>query len=159
LNVLLKGKTGSDIRPSEAMNYVSGYALALDLTARNLQQEAMKKGYPWTIAKGFDTFTPISDFIPKYNIKNPHDVRIWCSVNGSIKQDGNTKDMVFNIPTIISYISSIMKLEEGDCILTGTPEGVGQIKEGDLLECGLCSNEKDVIKMKFHCENRKPFEF
>ncbi|EXX51672.1 Fmp41p [Rhizophagus irregularis DAOM 197198w] len=113
------GKDGRDIRESEAMNYVEGYALGIDLTARNLQEVVKKKGLPWSAAKGFDTFTPIGKFIPKSEIEDPHNVNLWLKLNGEMKQNGITKDMIFNIPTLIEYVSSIMKLEKGDLILTG----------------------------------------
>lgn len=100
------------------MDHVSGYALALDMTARNLQTIAKSKGLPWTLAKGQDTFCPISGFIPKDAI-DLSNTRLWLSVDGQTRQDGNTKDMIFSVPTIISYISKFISLEENDLILTG----------------------------------------
>ncbi|KJE90254.1 fumarylacetoacetate hydrolase domain-containing protein 1 [Capsaspora owczarzaki ATCC 30864] len=132
------GKTGANITKDAAMEHVAGYALALDMTARNLQAVAKAKGLPWTIAKGQDGFCPISALIEKESI-NLANTRIWLKVDGEIKQDGNTRDMIFNVPTIISYVSQFMTLEENDVILTGTPAGVGQVKPGQVIECGLGS--------------------
>ncbi|KAG7093013.1 hypothetical protein E1B28_009311 [Marasmius oreades] len=124
------GKRGRDITQSQAEDYISGYALAIDMTARNVQDEVKKLGLPWSTAKGFDTFTPIGTFIPKSEIQDPHDLLLTltvrflfpfpspCSVqffllqiNGTIKQHGSTSDMISRIPRLIEHISSIMTLE------------------------------------------------
>ena len=106
------------------MDYVGGYALALDMTARDIQDQAKKLGWPWTFAKGFDTALPISKFIPKEEIPDPDNVHLWLKLDGELKQDGNTQDLIFKIPHLISYISQNMTLEEGDLILTGQPHQV-----------------------------------
>ncbi|XP_058972726.2 uncharacterized protein [Pocillopora verrucosa] len=138
-------KTGVSIAESNAMDYVGGYALALDMTARDLQNKAKKLGQPWTLAKGFDTALPVSRFISKTEIPQPDNVHLWLKVDGELKQDGNTQDMIFTIPYLISYISQSMTLEEGDFILTGTPEGVSEVKPGQTIACGL----GDKIDMTF----------
>ena len=138
-------KTGVSIAESNAMDYVGGYALALDMTARDLQNKAKKLGQPWTLAKGFDTALPVSRFISKTEIPQPDNVHLWLKVDGELKQDGNTQDMIFTIPYLISYISQSMTLEEGDFILTGTPEGVSEVKPGQTIACGL----GDKIEMTF----------
>lgn len=138
-------KTGASIAESNAMDYVGGYALALDMTARDLQNKAKKLGQPWTLAKGFDTALPVSRFISKTEIPQPDNVHLWLKVDGELKQDGNTRDMIFTIPYLISYISQSMTLEEGDFILTGTPEGVSVVKPGQTIACGL----GDKIDMTF----------
>jgi len=89
------GKGGRDISADVAMQHVSGYVLALDMTARSLQNEAKKAGLPWSAAKGYDTFCPVSSFIEKSKIDNPQNVNLWLKVNGQTKQDGNTTDMIF----------------------------------------------------------------
>lgn len=122
---------------SKALPYIKSYFLGIDLTARNLQELAKKSGLPWTTAKGFDTFLPISNEIPKEKIPDPHNCRIWLSVNGEKKQDDNTNLMLFRIPRILSEISRVMTLEEGDLVITGTPKGVGPIVAGDKVECGI----------------------
>jgi acylpyruvate hydrolase len=88
------GKRCKNVSESEVMDYVVGYVLALDMTARDFQNEAKKKGNPWTMAKCFDTSCPIGEFIPKSSLADPHKVNIVCSVNGEKRQDGNTADMV-----------------------------------------------------------------
>ena len=85
------------------------------------------------MAKMFDTSLPVSDFIPATSIPDPHNVQLWCKVNGETRQDGNTKDMIFSVPTLISFISQYFTLEEGDLVLTGTPSGVGPVQEGDTI--------------------------
>ena len=139
------GKSGTDINEADAMDHVGGYALALDMTARDLQQESKKKGLPWTLAKGFDTATPISEFIPKSTLTDPNNVRLWLKVDEIMKQDGNTDAMIFKIPFLISYISQYMTLEEGDLILTGTPSGVSAVQPGQKLTAGL----GDLLKISF----------
>ncbi|KAI9223986.1 hypothetical protein BC828DRAFT_374576 [Blastocladiella britannica] len=131
------GKPARRVSEANAMGHVQGYALAIDLTARDLQTKARAVGHPWTVAKGFDDFTPITDMVPASAIRDPHDLRLWLKVNGKMRQDGSTRDMIFRIPSLISYVSQIMTLEEGDVILTGTPSGVASIKPGDRVECAV----------------------
>ncbi|KAL0063357.1 hypothetical protein AAF712_009752 [Marasmius tenuissimus] len=137
---LVIGKRGRDITQGDAENYIAGYALAVDMTARNVQDEVKKLGLPWSTAKGFDTFTPIGSFIPKSEIQDPHNLQLSLKINGAVKQDGTTADMISRIPRLLEHISSIMTLEEGDLILTGTPSGVGPISEGDKVECLLATS-------------------
>ncbi|KAI1788398.1 hypothetical protein LXA43DRAFT_1025677 [Ganoderma leucocontextum] len=149
-------KRGRDIPESQAQSYVAGYALAVDMTARNLQEEIKAKRLPWTVAKGFDSFTPISSYIPKESVSDATNLSLTLKVNGAVKQDGNTKDMIFSIPKLIEHVSTIMTLEvcrpgivpcglltsssqEGDLILTGTPSGVGPVVPGDKVEEQLAS--------------------
>ncbi|KAL7283716.1 hypothetical protein ACG7TL_003152 [Trametes sanguinea] len=173
------GKRGRDIPESEAESYVAGYALAVDMTARNVQEELKSKRLPWTVAKGFDTFTPIrlillrSTYIPKEQVSNPADLSLSLKINGAVKQDGNTKDMIFPIPRLIHHISTIMTLEvrrrfaikelrlttsdqEGDLILTGTPSGVGPVVPGDKVECTLKdSTGKELATLNFNAVQRE----
>lgn len=119
------------------MEHIGGYALALDMTARNYQNDEKKRGVPWTLGKCWDTFCPISDFIQHDQIPNPHDLDLWLTVEGEVRQDANTKDMIFPIPKLISYISGVMSLNYGDVILTGTPSGVSPVTAGQTIEAGL----------------------
>ncbi|ETI56753.1 hypothetical protein F442_00785 [Phytophthora nicotianae P10297] len=144
------GKGGKDIAESASMDHVAGYALAIDMTARDLQAKAKKAGFPWTHAKGLDTFTPISDFIPKSVVPSPHDLNLWLKVDDELRQNGNTGDMVHNIPFLISYVSRIMTLEEGDLLITGTPEGVGPAPVGSVLTAGITG----LIDVRFPVETR-----
>jgi 2-keto-4-pentenoate hydratase/2-oxohepta-3-ene-1,7-dioic acid hydratase in catechol pathway len=144
---VILGKKGKNIREENAMNHVLGYLVALDITARDIQSGAKKNGWPWTIAKGFDTFAPISDAVGKTKVPNPLNLDLSLTINGVLKQHANTNEMIYSLERIISFISEVMTLEKGDLILTGTPEGVGEIQEGDVLEAhlgSLCSLTVDV---------------
>ena len=137
-------KDCKNVPEDSAMSHVGGYALALDMTARNLQRDAKKKGYPWSVAKGYDTFCPISQMISKEKIALPN-TRLWLKVDGDVKQSGSTGDMIFSVPYLISYISKIFTLETGDLILTGTPEGVGPVLPGQTITAGI----EGLTEMKF----------
>ncbi len=139
------GKDGKNISEKNAMDYVLGYCAAIDITARDIQTEAKKKALPWGIAKGFDTFAPISYVILKDKILNPNNLDLILKLNGEIKQKSNTKYMIFSIKQIINFVSQIMTLKRGDLILTGTPEGVGEIKKGDIIEANL--NNKCFLRV------------
>jgi len=141
------GKKCKNIKQEEALNHVLGYLIALDITARDIQSEAKKNGWPWSIAKGFDTFSPISKVVLKENVSSPNNLDIMLKVNGKVKQNSNTKNMIYSVERIIKFISDIMTLERGDLIITGTPEGVGEIVNGDVLEAelgDLCSLKVNV---------------
>ena len=126
--------------------------MSIDLTARNVQDEAKKKGLPWTTAKGFDTFLPISMSIPKARIPDPHNVEVFLSVNGETKQDDSTSLMLFRIPRLLSDISQVMTLEKGDMILTGTPKGVGNVKTGDTIRVGVRVGGEELLEGKIEVE-------
>lgn len=116
---------------------IESYGIAIDMTARNMQDEAKAKGLPWSIAKGFDTFLPFSEIIPKARIADPHQVEVWLSVNGVERQRDSTELMLFRIPRMLSDISRVMRLEKGDIVLTGTPKGVGSVVPGDVMTAGV----------------------
>uniref|UniRef100_A0A8D2LNS4 Oxaloacetate tautomerase FAHD1, mitochondrial n=1 Tax=Varanus komodoensis TaxID=61221 RepID=A0A8D2LNS4_VARKO len=139
------GKRTQSVHQEVAMNQVAGYALCLDMTARDIQEECKRKGLPWTLAKGFNTSCPVSNFVPKEKVPDPHQLKIWLKVNGELRQEGDTSNMIFSIPYIISYISGIISLEEGDIILTGTPKGVSAVEENDEIEAGI----QGVLSMRF----------
>jgi len=122
------GKKGRWIDPDDAEDYIFGYTIANDVTARDLQ----RLDGQWTRGKGFDTFCPIGPFIETEF--DPSDALITCKVNNQVRQMGSTRDMVFPVDKLIAFISSVMTLEPGDLILTGTPAGVGALKDGDLIE-------------------------
>lgn len=123
------GQTARNIPADRALEYVTGYVPVNDVTARDLQ----KIDGQWTRAKGFDTFCPIGEMVPAGG-RDPGELEIVCRVNGEIRQHGKASDMAFSIPVLIEYISSIMTLEPGDVIATGTPAGVSPLKEGDVVE-------------------------
>ena len=142
------GKKCKNITKKEALDYIFGYLIGLDITARDIQAKAKGGGLPWSIAKGFDTFSPISNVILKKEISNPNNLKFSLKLNGKLKQESNTKFLIFSIEEIIEYISSIMTLEKGDLIMTGTPEGVGEILKGDIIEAELknyCFLKVEVI--------------
>lgn len=143
-------KKARDVPQSNAMDYVAGYALALDMTARETQSSAKSAGLPWTLAKGQDTFTPISAALPKSMVPDPDNLEIWLKVDGEYKQKGSTSDMIFKIPFLISHISSFITLLEGDVILTGTPQGCGPVKAGQKITAGITG----LIDMNFGVEKR-----
>jgi acylpyruvate hydrolase len=131
---------------------VSAYLLTIDMTARNVQNEAKRKGLPWSIAKGFDTFLPVSNVVAKNQIPNPGEVTLWLSVNGEVKQRDSTELMLFDLPRMLSDISQVMGLEEGDIVLTGTPKGVGPVVAGDVVRCGLEVGGKEVKEASIEVE-------
>ncbi|GAB7343329.1 hypothetical protein MBLNU457_1377t1 [Dothideomycetes sp. NU457] len=144
---LVMGKTVRDMQPNDDwMSAIDTYLLAIDMTARNIQEEAKKKGYPWDINKGFDTFLPLQGPISKEVIKDPHDIELWLKVNGQIKQQDKTELMLFQIGRQLSDISKVMTLEKGDIVLTGTPKGVGPVGTGDVMTAGLRVDGKDIAE-------------
>jgi len=145
----LKNLSATD---SKILDSIRCYFLGIDLTARNVQDEAKKKGLPWSIAKGFDTFLPISHEIPVDRIPDPHNVLLWLEVNGQMKQKDNSNLMLFDIPRMLSDISKVMTLEEGDIVLTGTPKGVGPLKGGDIVKCGLEADGREVVEARIDVE-------
>ncbi|EEF45566.1 probable acylpyruvase FAHD1, mitochondrial [Ricinus communis] len=145
------GQKARDVPQTTAMDYVGGYALALDMTAREIQASAKSAGLPWSVAKGQDTFTPISSVLPKSAVPDPDNLELWLKVDGDIRQKGSTNDMIFKIPYLISHISSIMTLFEGDVILTGTPQGVGPVKVGQRITAGIT----DLLNVHFNVEKRR----
>lgn len=129
------GKKGKHVDSPEALEYVAGYTIILDITARDLQWEARKKGDPWDICKGLDSFAPIGPcIVPKEYVPDPGNLAMELKVNGQTKQKSNTKEMIKKPPEIVSYISGYMTLDIGDVIASGTPSGVGPIKDGDVID-------------------------
>lgn len=126
--VAVIGKRGRNITAESAKDYILGYTIGNDVTARDLQ----KTDGQWTRAKSFDTFCPFGPWID--TDFDPSDALITCRVNGQMRQLSSTRDMVFNIGVLIAYISSVMTLEPGDLVFTGTPAGVGALKAGDVVE-------------------------
>ena len=141
--VVVIGKRGKHITAENARKYILGYTIGNDVTARDLQ----KTDGQWTRAKGFDTFCPFGPWID--TDFDPADSVVTCRVNGQMRQMASTRDMVFDVGVLIAYISSVMTLEPGDLIFTGTPAGVGELKNGDevLVEIeGLGTLKNSVRK-------------
>jgi 2-keto-4-pentenoate hydratase/2-oxohepta-3-ene-1,7-dioic acid hydratase in catechol pathway len=122
------GKRARRVTREQALEYVEGYTIVNDVTVRDLQ----KKDGQWTRAKGFDTFCPIGPrVVPGLD---PSKLHLTTRVNGVVKQDSPTSDLIFDVPTLISFVSQHMTLEPGDIISTGTPSGVGNLNPGDVVE-------------------------
>ncbi len=134
---VLIGRKGKDVPEERAMDLVAGYGVAIDMTLRDVQGDLKKKGLPWEIAKGFDTSCPLSSFVPADRVADPHALRLRLAVNGTPRQDASTASMMRRIPAIIHEISQIFTLEEGDILLTGTPEGVGPVVVGDKMKAEI----------------------
>jgi 2,4-didehydro-3-deoxy-L-rhamnonate hydrolase len=147
------GKKASYVAVENAMDYIAGYVLHNDVSERAYQLE---RGGTWDKGKGCDTFAPLGPWlVTKDEIANPHNLRLWLSVNGKMMQDSNTDDLIFNIPFLLSYISEFMTLLPGDVVSTGTPAGVGlgftpniYLQPNDVVELGIdglgCSKQKVI---------------
>lgn len=147
------GKKASYVSEEEALDYVAGYCLHNDVSEREFQIE---RGGQWAKGKGCDTFAPIGPWlVTQDEIADVNNLRLWLKVNGKMMQDGNTDDLVFNVPKLVSYLSQFMTLLPGDIISTGTPHGVGlgfnppiYLKPGDVVELGidgLGSSKQQVV--------------
>lgn len=136
------GKKASYVEESEAMEYVAGYVLHNDISEREFQLE---RGGTWDKGKGCDTFAPIGPWlVTKDEVADVHNLRLWLTLNGQTMQDGNTANLIFNVPHLVAYVSKFMTLLPGDIISTGTPAGVGlgmkpnvYLKSGDVMELGI----------------------
>ncbi len=132
--VVAIGKGGVDIAEANALNHVFGYAAGLDMTRRDLQAAAKKAGRPWDMAKGFDASAPIGEIVQVATSGHPASGVIELRVNGQARQSSDLAKMIWNIPETIAYLSGLVRLEAGDLIMTGTPEGVAAVVKGDVLE-------------------------
>jgi len=139
-------KAGKNIQAKFAHKYYSEMTLGIDFTARDLQQECKKNGLPWEIAKSFESSAPISDVFQSTEGINPKEISFELRKNGERVQEGHSHDMIFSIDEIIAYISRFMTLKTGDLIYTGTPQGVGPVAIGDVLEGSL--NGKKMFRFE-----------
>jgi 2,4-diketo-3-deoxy-L-fuconate hydrolase len=147
------GKKASYVEESEALDYVAGYVLHNDVSEREFQLE---RGGTWDKGKGCDTFAPMGPFMATPDeLGDINNLKLWLKVNGQIMQNGNTSNFIFDVPTVISYVSKFMTLLPGDVISTGTPAGVGlgfkppvYLKAGDVMELGIdgLGEAKQVVK-------------
>ncbi|MGB2107099.1 MAG: fumarylacetoacetate hydrolase family protein [Candidatus Puniceispirillum sp.] len=124
---------GADISEDEAMQHVYGYAVALDMTRRDLQGEAKKTGRPWEIGKAFERSAPMSALVPASETGHLDAGRISLKINDEIRQDGDLNQMIWKVPEMISYLSRFYDIAAGDLIMSGTPAGVGPVAKGDVL--------------------------
>jgi 2-keto-4-pentenoate hydratase/2-oxohepta-3-ene-1,7-dioic acid hydratase in catechol pathway len=131
-------QTCKNIKSGNAHEYIDGYSIFLDITARKMQISDRNINLPWYRSKNFDTFGPIGPKIVSFKeIGDPHNLDIELKINGEIRQQSNTKYMIFKIPEIMSYISKFVTLFTGDIVATGTPSGVGPIQPGDSIEASI----------------------
>jgi 2-keto-4-pentenoate hydratase/2-oxohepta-3-ene-1,7-dioic acid hydratase in catechol pathway len=132
------GLTVKDIAREGALGAVAGYTVANDMSARRIQGQDRDNKHPWLRCKNFDTFTPMGPyFVPARYIRDPQALRITCKVNGETRQDATTADMVHPVAAIVAEMSRWMTLEPADIICTGTPEGVYNLRDGDVCECEI----------------------
>jgi fumarylpyruvate hydrolase len=146
--VVAIGTGGAAIDAEEALSHVYGYAAGLDLTRRDLQDEAKAARRPWDMSKGFDASAPIGDIAPADTIGHPDKGRIALAVNGAVRQQGDLADQIWAVPEIIAALSRLVTLAPGDLIFTGTPDGVARIVAGDILEgeiAGVGSVRTEIV--------------
>jgi fumarylpyruvate hydrolase len=132
--VVAIGKPGAGIAVDQALNLVWGYAAGLDMTRRDLQNEAKKTGRPWDMGKGFDHSAPIGEVVAAAQIGHPASGRIELKVNGVVTQSSDLSKLIWSVSETIAYLSGLVALAAGDLIFTGTPEGVAAVQRGDRLE-------------------------
>lgn len=147
-------KPGREIPASRALEHVFGYAVGNDLTRRDLQFEARDKGRPWDTAKGFDRAAPITAIHPVTDGAHPGHGRIWLSVNGELRQQGDVSDMIWSVPEIIAELSMLFELAAGDLVFTGTPAGVGPVRPGDRIDGSV--DGFDVLTTMIAGDDRPP---
>ncbi|MDD2547570.1 MAG: fumarylacetoacetate hydrolase family protein [Burkholderiaceae bacterium] len=135
--VVAIGKGGRNIRAADALSHIFGYAVGLDMTRRDLQNDMKKQGRPWCIGKAFDHSAPIGPITPAAELSAPEASAIWLQVNGTDRQRSQVSQLIWNIAETIEHCSAAWELAPGDLIYTGTPEGVGAVVRGDLLEGGI----------------------
>jgi fumarylpyruvate hydrolase len=132
--VAVIGKGGAGIPAARALEHVYGYAVGLDMTRRDLQNDAKKTGRPWDMGKGFDQSAPCSAVQPATRIGHPDRGAIWLKLNGQLKQSSDLEKQIWRVEETIAYLSGLVTLAPGDLIFTGTPENVGPCAAGDRLE-------------------------
>ncbi|MBE0650325.1 MAG: fumarylacetoacetate hydrolase family protein [Bacteroidales bacterium] len=144
--VLKINRNGKYIEEQFAHKYFDEIGIGIDFTARDLQAEQKKKGLPWEIAKAFDQSAPVGNFVPKSKFQDINQLNFSLKINGELKQQGNTRDMIFSFDHIISYVSQFVSLKTGDLIFTGTPAGVGPTKINDHFEAFI----EDELLLEFN---------
>ncbi|MGN1057098.1 MAG: fumarylacetoacetate hydrolase family protein [Comamonas sp.] len=135
--VVAIGKGGKNIPAAQAAEHIWGYAVGLDMTRRDLQNDMKKQGRPWCIGKAFEASAPITAITPAAQVPNIGQATIWLQVNGQDRQRSNVNQLIWNIAETIEHLSQAWELQPGDLIMTGTPEGVGAVQAGDLLDGGV----------------------
>lgn len=141
-------KVGKNIAERFAHKYYEELTVGIDFTARDLQQHLKSKGLPWELAKAFDGSAPVGIFINKKEFESVNNILFSLNVNGSLKQNGSTSEMIHSIDKIISFVSSFVTLKKGDLIFTGTPNGVNAVKMNDVLEAYIGDKRLLTVKVK-----------
>lgn len=139
--VIRIGKEGKHIQQEYASNYIDGIGLGIDMTARDIQDEAKAKSWPWFLAKGFNDSAPVSEFFPPEQFPDLQALSFTCKINGETRQEGRTEDMIFSVSYLLFYITQFVTVKTGDLIFTGTPAGVGPLQIGDHIEAWLEGNK------------------
>jgi fumarylpyruvate hydrolase len=145
--VVALGDGGRAVAAASAREKIFGYAVGNDLTRRDLQLEARDKGRPWDTGKAFDRSAALTAIQPAAAVGHVEKGKIWCAVNGEIRQQGDVSDLIWSVPELIAELSSLFELRAGDLIFTGTPAGVGPLKPGDHVEGGVEGLETLVTKI------------
>jgi fumarylpyruvate hydrolase len=135
--VAVIGKSGSDIALESALDYVWGYAVGLDMTRRDLQMKMREMGRPWEIGKAFDRSAPMGPIHPAASVGHLEKADLWLTVNGEAKQRSDVSHLIWSVAETVAYLSKFFRLEPGDVIFTGTPEGVGAVNSGDTMKVGV----------------------
>jgi len=146
---LVIGERCKDLRPEDCDRVIAGYCLALDLTARDVQSAAKKKGHPWAIAKGFDTACPVSEALDFTSIDDLSDLRLRLWVDGELRHDGATSMMIYDLRRLLVDASGFLTLEPGDLLLTGTPHGVARFEAGQRLRADLSDGRGTRLGIEF----------
>jgi fumarylpyruvate hydrolase len=131
------GKSGSDIPVEQALDYVWGYAVGLDMTRRDLQMKMREMGRPWEIGKAFDDSAPVGPIHPASEVGHFENAGLWLTVNDQTKQKSDVSHLIWSVAETVAYLSKFFRLQPGDVIFTGTPEGVGAVKKGDTMKVGV----------------------
>ena len=145
--VVLVGRKMKDVTPEEAIEGIAGVAIGLDMTLRDVQAIAKREGKPWSVANGFDTSAPIGPFVPFDRVGTIGELTFSLKVNGEERQRGEGSGMIFPVGELLSWLSRTFTLRPGDLLFTGTPEGVGQVIPGDLLEASIDRLEDATLRV------------
>jgi fumarylpyruvate hydrolase len=146
--VVAIGLGGKDIPAADALRHIWGYGVGLDMTRRDLQNEQKKQGRPWEVGKAFEQSAPIAALHPILETGEITQGEVWLTVNGETRQKSDLSKLIWSIAEVIEHLSGLFTLQPGDLIFTGTPEGVGPVKPGDLIEVGVASLTPLRVQMR-----------
>ena len=143
------GEKARKVDEADALRYVQGYCIGLEMTLRDEQSVMKEKRLPWTSAKAFDTSLALGHMIPTGDIPDPSSLELWMTIDGEMRQQGPTSNMIFSVERLIADASRLMTLYPGDILCTGTPEGVGRVLPGEVMRAGIKGLEE--FDVEFHC--------